>query len=82
MVRVFRREGWKKKKKKMKHMNACIYAPQVLYKTPNSTAQVRELGRGRVDLTIGSALDIFGGNLPYSEVVRWQRQEEGSKHGS
>ena len=38
--------------------------------------QVRELGRGRVDLTIGSALDIFGGKLAYEEVVRWQRQEE------
>lgn len=38
--------------------------------------QVRELGRGRVDLTIGSALDIFGGKLAYDDVVRWQRQEE------
>lgn len=38
--------------------------------------RVRELGRGRVDLTIGSALDIFGGKLAYDDVVRWQRQEE------
>ena len=26
-----------------------------------------ELSNGRVDLTIGSALDIFGGNVPYNE---------------
>ncbi len=32
---------------------------------------VKELGRDRVDLTIGSALDIFGGNIPYSSVVEW-----------
>ena len=36
---------------------------------------VRSLGRGRVDLTIGSALDIFGGSVPYREVVEWQRGE-------
>ena len=32
---------------------------------------VKELGRDRVDLTIGSALDIFGGSIPYSSVVEW-----------
>jgi phosphoribosylformimino-5-aminoimidazole carboxamide ribotide isomerase len=32
---------------------------------------VNELGRGKLDLTIGSALDIFGGNLAYREVVKW-----------
>lgn len=37
---------------------------------------VRQLGRGRVDLTIGSALDIFGGSLSYHAVVQWQRQQE------
>lgn len=26
-------------------------------------------GRGRVDVTVGSALDIFGGNMPYEEVL-------------
>ncbi len=34
---------------------------------------VKELGRGRVDLTIGSALDIFGGSIPYRSVVEWFR---------
>jgi phosphoribosylformimino-5-aminoimidazole carboxamide ribotide isomerase len=32
---------------------------------------VKKLGRGKIDLTIGSALDIFGGNLPYEDVVQW-----------
>ncbi|MFW6145697.1 MAG: phosphoribosylformimino-5-aminoimidazole carboxamide ribotide isomerase [Planctomycetota bacterium] len=35
--------------------------------------RVNALGRGRVDLTIGSALDIFGGDIPYREVVAWHR---------
>ena len=30
---------------------------------------LRELGRGRVDVTIGSALDLFGGCIPYQNVV-------------
>lgn len=33
-------------------------------------------GRGLVDVTIGSALDIFGGQLKYDEAVRWQRIQE------
>ncbi len=35
--------------------------------------RVNSLGRGRVDLTIGSALDIFGGAIPYRQVVDWHR---------
>ena len=31
---------------------------------------LRDRGKGRVDVTIGSALDIFGGNMPYREVLR------------
>jgi phosphoribosylformimino-5-aminoimidazole carboxamide ribotide isomerase len=38
--------------------------------------RVRELGRGRVDLTIGSALDIFGGDVPWVDVVAWQARQE------
>ncbi len=37
---------------------------------------VNKIGNGRVDLTIGSALDIFGGDIPYREVVQWQRRQE------
>ena len=38
--------------------------------------RVQRLGQGRIDLTIGSALDLFGGDLPYRAVVEWQRKQE------
>ncbi|MBN2037766.1 MAG: phosphoribosylformimino-5-aminoimidazole carboxamide ribotide isomerase [Chitinispirillaceae bacterium] len=38
--------------------------------------RVKQLGRGRVDATIGSALDIFGGTLSYREVVQWHQKEQ------
>jgi phosphoribosylformimino-5-aminoimidazole carboxamide ribotide isomerase len=38
---------------------------------------VAELGRGNIDLTIGSALDIFGGDLPYRDVVKWNIENSG-----
>mmetsp|Transcript_11230 Transcript_11230/g.33711 ORF Transcript_11230/g.33711 Transcript_11230/m.33711 type:complete len:301 (-) Transcript_11230:275-1177(-) len=34
---------------------------------------VDQVGKGHVDITVGSALDIFGGELPYWEVVQWNR---------
>lgn len=35
------------------------------------------LSRGRADLTIGSALDIFGGNgVKYADCVAWNRRKE------
>lgn len=33
--------------------------------------RLKELGRGRVNATIGSALDLFGGNMNYEEVVKF-----------
>ncbi|MDY7100331.1 MAG: phosphoribosylformimino-5-aminoimidazole carboxamide ribotide isomerase [Actinomycetota bacterium] len=40
-------------------------------------ALVTELGRGRVDLTIGSALDLFGGDgVRYRDVVEFNRAAE------
>ncbi|MBC8002914.1 MAG: phosphoribosylformimino-5-aminoimidazole carboxamide ribotide isomerase [Opitutaceae bacterium] len=39
---------------------------------------VTKIGRGRIDLTIGSALDVFGGKgVKYSEVVAFNRDEGG-----
>ena len=38
--------------------------------------RVKLLGKGRVDLTIGSALDLFGGDIAYADVVEWQHAEE------
>nr|WP_319395589.1 phosphoribosylformimino-5-aminoimidazole carboxamide ribotide isomerase [uncultured Desulfobacter sp.] len=37
---------------------------------------VKDLGNGRVDLTIGSALDIFGGTIPYHQVVTWHESQK------
>ena len=37
--------------------------------------RVNALGQGRVDLTIGSALDIFGGDVAYRDVVTWQKNK-------
>lgn len=34
-------------------------------------AQTDSLSQGRVDLTIGSALDLFGGAIPYADCVAW-----------
>lgn len=33
--------------------------------------RLRELGRGRVDVTVGSALDLFGGAMSFEEVLRF-----------
>ncbi|KAL3763345.1 hypothetical protein ACHAW5_011012 [Stephanodiscus triporus] len=37
--------------------------------------RVKLLGGGRVDLTIGSALDCFGGDIRYDDVVAWHGRE-------
>lgn len=37
---------------------------------------VRRAGKGIVDATIGSALDIFGGTLKYDDVVEWQKRQD------
>jgi phosphoribosylformimino-5-aminoimidazole carboxamide ribotide isomerase len=37
---------------------------------------VNRLGKGRVDATVGSALDIFGGDLPYADVVAWHKKHQ------
>jgi len=37
---------------------------------------VKELSGGKVDLTIGSALDIFGGSgVKFEECVEWNRKQ-------
>jgi phosphoribosylformimino-5-aminoimidazole carboxamide ribotide isomerase len=35
--------------------------------------RVRARGGGRVDVCIGSALDIFGGSLKYDSLVQWHK---------
>jgi phosphoribosylformimino-5-aminoimidazole carboxamide ribotide isomerase len=50
----------------------------------NSLADLEEvtrLGGGRIDLTIGSALDIFGGNgVKYADCVNFNRQSQLEKY--
>ena len=42
-------------------------------------AEVERLGQGRIDLTIGSALDIFGGTgVKYVEAVEFNRGRGGN----
>ncbi len=38
---------------------------------------VRRIGVGKIDLTIGSALDIFGGSLPYTDILKWNKDNNG-----
>mmetsp|Transcript_20767 Transcript_20767/g.44911 ORF Transcript_20767/g.44911 Transcript_20767/m.44911 type:complete len:274 (-) Transcript_20767:54-875(-) len=38
--------------------------------------RVKTLGKGKVDLTIGSALDCFGGSICYDDVVAWHKKEQ------
>lgn len=40
---------------------------------------VRQAGGGRVDITVGSALDIFGGKLAYADVVAWHQHQQGMR---
>ena len=41
----------------------------------NDLYLVKKLGRGRLDLTIGSALDIFGGTgVTFEEVAAFNRE--------
>lgn len=40
--------------------------------------RIKVAGGGHVDVTVGSALDIFGGNLAYRDVVSWHAQQETS----
>ncbi len=38
---------------------------------------IEKAGSGKIDATVGSALDIFGGKLKYEDVVKWHKQRNG-----
>ncbi len=50
---------------------ACTYAGGA--RSLEDLRQVCESGNGRIHLTIGSALDIFGGSISYADVVEYDR---------
>ncbi|CAN6438890.1 unnamed protein product [Victoria cruziana] len=43
--------------------------------TMSDLERIKTAGSGRVDVTVGSALDIFGGSLPYKDVVDWHKNQ-------
>jgi len=49
----------------------CVYAGGV--RNFHDLEKLNKAGQGRIDVTIGSALDIFGGTLPYRDVVEYCR---------
>jgi phosphoribosylformimino-5-aminoimidazole carboxamide ribotide isomerase len=52
-------------------------------KTLADLDKVKELSQGKVDLTIGSALDVFGGSgVRFEECVKWNVQNERSENQS
>ena len=47
---------------------SCVYAGGI--SSYDDIELIRKRGAGRIDYTVGSALDIFGGHLSYTELVK------------
>ncbi len=47
----------------------CVYAGGV--RSFDDLEKINAAGGGRIDVTVGSALDLFGGTLPYRDVVKY-----------
>jgi phosphoribosylformimino-5-aminoimidazole carboxamide ribotide isomerase len=47
----------------------CVYAGGV--RNFQDLEKLNTAGQGRIDVTIGSALDLFGGTMPYADVVKF-----------
>ena len=59
--------------------NRVVYAGGV--RDMNDIKAVEALGGGRVDVSVGSALDIFGGDLPFDAVVQYCGRGRDSAEG-
>jgi phosphoribosylformimino-5-aminoimidazole carboxamide ribotide isomerase len=54
-----------------------VYWPDQLLPDIHDLQKVADLSNGKVDLTFGSALDIFGGKgVTLDELVSWNKQAE------
>lgn len=51
----------------------CVYAGGV--HSFDDLDKIKTLGRNKIDVTIGSALDIYGGNLKFNEVINYFNQK-------
>ena len=51
---------------------SCVYAGGI--SSYDDIELIRQRGSGRIDYTVGSALDIFGGHLSYAELVKLSSQ--------
>jgi phosphoribosylformimino-5-aminoimidazole carboxamide ribotide isomerase len=49
----------------------CVYAGGV--RSFEDLEKLNRAGGGKIDVTIGSALDLFGGTMPYRDVVEFCR---------
>ncbi len=49
----------------------CVYAGGV--RSFDDLEKLNTTGGGRIDVTVGSALDLFGGSMPYRDVVEYCR---------
>ncbi len=49
----------------------CTYAGGV--RSFDDLEKLAQAGKGKIDVTIGSALDLFGGPMPYRDVVEYYR---------
>jgi phosphoribosylformimino-5-aminoimidazole carboxamide ribotide isomerase len=47
----------------------CVYAGGV--RSFDDLRKLKSVGKGKIDVTVGSALDLFGGQLPYRRVVEF-----------
>jgi phosphoribosylformimino-5-aminoimidazole carboxamide ribotide isomerase len=47
----------------------CVYAGGV--RSFDDLEKLSQAGNGKIDVTVGSALDLFGGTLPYRDVVAY-----------
>jgi phosphoribosylformimino-5-aminoimidazole carboxamide ribotide isomerase len=45
----------------------CVYAGGI--RSMNDLTTIQSIADGKIDVTIGSALDLFGGSLPYQDVI-------------